>query len=481
LNSSKPLESWLNRGITPFAPRSNEDELGQLTDAFNEMLRQIQQRDGALQSAHDTLEKRVEERTRELQQQIQERKKAEEALWQSEQLYAQIALNASDVLYVVQTESDRVDWFGQIDKVLGYDEDAFERTAKAWQKSIHPDDRERVSKAYQASCQAGKPFAEEYRMARKDGSSIYWADRGRPVYDLKGRVTKFIGACTDITERRQKELELRKAKEDAETANRAKSQFLANMSHEIRTPMNGIIGMTELALQTPLNTEQHGLLTTVKESADTLLALINGILDFSKIEAGKLQLEPMDFALRELIEDTLLTLALRAHQKGLELALRLSREIPDALVGDSPRLRQIIVNLIGNAIKFTETGEIVLHASLESRTAEDVVVRFTVADTGIGIPREKHELIFESFTQADGSTTRTHGAQVWVWPSAGNWSRSWTAASGSRAKRAMAAGLISPPGSRCKESSTQDRVRHQSARVASARRGRQQQQPRNPA
>jgi PAS domain S-box-containing protein len=391
------------------AAKHNEDELGQLTDAFNEMLRQIQQRDAALQSAHDGLEKRVEERTRELQQQIQERKKAEEALWQSEQLYAQIALNASDVLYVVHAEPGRVDWFGQIDKVLGYDEGDFERTTEMWRDSIHPDDRERILRAYEVSCQTGKPFGEEYRMARRDGSYVYWADRGRPVYDLKGRVAKFIGACTDITERRQKELELRRAKDDAEAANRAKSQFLANMSHEIRTPMNGIIGMTELALQTPLNSEQRGLLTTVKESADTLLALINEILDFSKIEAGKLELEPMDFELRELLEDTLLTLALRAHQKGLELALRLPQDIPEALVGDSARLRQIIVNLIGNAIKFTDAGEIVLHALLETRTETDVLVRFAVADTGIGIPREKQDLIFESFTQADGSTTRTHG------------------------------------------------------------------------
>jgi PAS domain S-box-containing protein len=391
------------------AAKHNEDELGQLTDGFNEMLRQIQQRDAALQAAHDGLERRVEERTRELQQQIQERKKAEEALWQSEQLYAQIALNASDVLYVVHAEAGRVDWFGQIDKVLGYEEGEFERTTQAWKDRIHPDDGARISRAYEASCQAGKPFAEEYRMARRDGSYVYWSDRGRPVYDLKGRVTKFIGACTDITERRRREQELRGAMEGAEGASRAKSQFLANMSHEIRTPMNGIIGMTELALQTVLSAEQRCLLTTVKESADTLLALINEVLDFSKIEAGKFQLEPMDFTLRGLLEDTLLTLALRAHQKGLELALRLSADLPDALVGDSARLRQIVVNLIGNAIKFTETGEIVLHAALETKTDAEVVVRFSVKDTGIGIPREKQEVIFESFTQADGSTTRTYG------------------------------------------------------------------------
>jgi len=391
------------------AVRRNEDELGQLIDGFNEMLAQIQHRDAALQTAYDGLEKRVEERTRELQQQIQERKKAEEALWQSEQLYSQIALNASDVLYVIHSEAGRIDWFGQIDHVLGYDEGEFDRSIDGWRCQIHPDDNERVLRAYETSCQTGKPFAEEYRIARRDGSYLYWSDRGRPVYDLKGRVTKFIGACTNITERRQKEFELRKAKDAAEAANRAKSQFLANMSHEIRTPMNGIIGMSELALQTRLNVEQRGLLTTVKESADTLLALINEILDFSKIEAGKLTLEPADFRLRRLLEDTLGTLALRAHQKGIELALRLPADFPDALVGDSARLRQVIVNLIGNAVKFTESGEVVLRADVESRTDSEAVFMFTVADTGIGIPKDKQAMIFEAFTQADGSTTRTYG------------------------------------------------------------------------
>jgi PAS domain S-box-containing protein len=387
----------------------NEDELGQLIDGFNEMLGQIQQRDAALQLAHDGLEKRVKERTHELQEQIKERKNAEEALWQSEQLYAQIALNASDVLYVVHSGPGRIDWFGQIDHVLGYEEGEFNRSIDEWRSHIHAEDRNRVLQAYETSCQTGKPFAEEYRIARRDGSYLYWSDRGRPVYDLKGRVTKFIGACTNITERREKEHELRRAKEDAETANRAKSQFLANMSHEIRTPMNGIIGMSELALQTSLSAEQRGLLTTVKESADTLLALINEILDFSKIEAGKLMLEPSEFGLRQLLEDTLLTLALRAHQKGIELALRLPQDFPDALVGDSARLRQVIVNLIGNAVKFTESGEVVLDARVESRIDTEVVFHFSVTDTGIGIPREMQGLIFEAFTQADGTTTRTYG------------------------------------------------------------------------
>jgi PAS domain S-box-containing protein len=391
------------------AVKRSNDEIGALIDGFNDMLRQIQERDAALQTARDGLEKSVEERTGELQLEIIERRKAEQALWESEQLYAQIALNASDVLYVIHTENGQVDWFGQIDNVLGYDEGEFARTVESWERAIHPDDRSRVQAAYLESRHSGRTFTEEYRITRKDGAYVYWSDRGRPIYNHKGQVIKFIGACTDITERKHREEELCKAKEVAESANLAKSQFLANMSHEIRTPMNGIIGMTSLALDTELTGEQRGLLATVKESADTLLALINDILDFSKIEAGKLTLDPIPFLLRTGLEDALLTVALRAHQKGLELACHVPSDVHDALVGDPGRLRQVVLNLVGNAIKFTARGEVVVDVQVRSQNDHEVALHFTVSDTGIGIPREKQQLIFEPFTQADGSTTRTYG------------------------------------------------------------------------
>ena len=332
--------------------------------------------------------------------------------------------------------SGEIYWSDETYRIVGFDQ-ATKLTFERVFQRIHPDDRGLVQQTLDRAFRDGTDVDFEYRFLMPDGSVKYVRVLAQAVRDPSGNL-EYIGAGMDVTEQHQARAVLeegiarRKRAEAAEAANRAKDVFLANVSHEIRTPMNAILGMTELVLDTPLTDDQRQCLRTVRSAATNLLGMINDLLDFSKIEAGKLELNPADFSLRATVGDTLHALAMRAHKKGLELICHVQSEVPDALVGDAGRLRQVLLNLVDNAIKFTEEGEVEMRvevtsdegrvtseqgqpegssesAPLSTRHSPLVTLHFSVRDTGIGISRDRQERIFRAFEQEDTSTTRKHG------------------------------------------------------------------------
>jgi len=411
-------------------PNSRIAEIYSLSRNFRLMAAVLHQQFAEIQRAKETLEERVRQRTQELETEIKQRQHAEAALREREQRYDLAVSGTNDGVWDWDLRTNEVYYSPIWMKILGYEDNPLPHQLPTWSDNVHPEDLERAIRDITAHLEGKTPLYENtHRTKHRDGNYIWTAAKAKCIRDEKGVAYRLVGTITDITNKKQAEEELKAAKEAAEVANQAKSDFLATMSHEIRTPMNAVIGMTGLLLDTELTNQQREFAEIIRSSGDALLAIINDILDFSKIESGKLDLEEQAFNLRHCIEESIDLLAPRAAGKGVELAYLMSPEIPETVVGDITRLRQVLVNLVSNAVKFTAKGEVVVSVEccpvgetgkmLSSSSplgkgggggiASNYEFLFAVKDTGIGIPQNRMERLFLAFSQVDTSTTRQYG------------------------------------------------------------------------
>ncbi len=361
------------------------------------------------------IEHEIQETQEELIAEVEERRRAEDARQESERLFRDAIEVADAVPYYRNYKTGEYEFLGTgIQKLLGYrpDEVTPPFLGEITEETVLLGNLEGLNADVairRARSSEGVSWRADYRIRTRDGGECWLADASVQVRDQEGQVIGALGILQDITERKFTEQELKDALNAAESATIAKSQFLSNMSHEIRTPMNGVIGMLGLLLETELTPEQYECANIARTSAESLLSVVNDILDFSKIEAGRLDLEVLDFNLRGLLDDILDAHARHAADKALELVSKVSSDVPIVLRGDPGRLRQILNNLINNALKFTDEGSICIQVSTQQETDDKVIVDFSVSDTGAGIAEERIPEIFKSFTQGDASTTRRYG------------------------------------------------------------------------
>ncbi len=342
-----------------------------------------------------------------LYQDISERMGVQKALQESEEIFRTVSAAAPIGIFYTDANGKILYTNKRWEEMTG--RTAQDAMRAGWADAVHPEDRAVVEKLWESGFALQIELKDQCRFLTPEGHVNWVQWQTRALVGRDGKLQGYVGVVEDITRRRAAEQRLKEAKEAAEAASRAKSEFLANMSHEIRTPMNGILGMTDLALDTELKPEQREYLDMVRSSAESLLGIINDILDFSKIEAGRLDLESVAFSLPDCIESALEPLAVRAQQKGLEVTWALQGDIPEFLIGDPTRLRQILINLAGNAIKFTRQGEVSVRAERLQTKDGLIPIRISISDTGMGIPEEKQLQIFSAFSQADSSTTREFG------------------------------------------------------------------------